>query len=184
MRGETVFTGDENLLSAGELELGTTEGFLGVGNIIDLGSDGDQNGTNADTGSLTEGLSVSVTHTGLESISTGAGEHLVDADNVPGVDSDSDMETILTGVVLHVLVSSNTGSFEGLGGDLFLLVRDHMDASGETGPVSLLHATIVHSDLGVRDTSVETRLRIRLVLLISETASWSSSHFVCSIKNN
>ena len=120
--GEAVFTGDENLLTAGELELGTTEGLLSVGHVLGLSSDGDQDGADADTGRFTEGLSVSVTHTGLKSISTGAGEHLVDADHMPGMNSDPDMETLLTRVVLHVLVSSNTGGFKSFGGDLFLFI--------------------------------------------------------------
>ena len=175
--GETVFTGDENLLAAGELELGTTEGLLSLGNEIGFSSDGDEDGSDIDTGSLTEGLSVSVTHTGLKSISTGAREHLVDADDVPGVNSDSDMEVILTAVDLHVLVGGDTGSLESLRGDLLLLVGDHMDAGGELIPCALLLSSVIHTDLGVGDTSVETRLRIRLVLLVSVAASWSSSHF-------
>ena len=70
--GEAVFTGDENLLTARELELGSSEGLTGVLNILGLCSDGDQDGANADTGRFTQGLAVSVTHTGLKSISTGA----------------------------------------------------------------------------------------------------------------
>ena len=111
VRGETVFTGDENLLTAGELELGSTEGLLGMGNVLNLRSDGDEDGANTDTSGFTKGLAVGVTHTGLESISTGAGEHLVDADNVPGVNSDADMESFLTSSSDHVFVGSNTSGF-------------------------------------------------------------------------
>ena len=53
-----------------------------------------------------------------------------------------------------------------------------MDASGEHSPVTLLLTTVVHSDLGVRYTTVEAGFRIRLVLLISVTTRGSSSHFV------
>jgi hypothetical protein len=182
--GETVFTRDENLLTAGELELGSTEGLLSMGNVLDLGSDGDKDGANSDTGCFTEGLAVSVTHTGLKSISTGAGEHLVDADHMPGVNSDSDMETFLTSVVLHVLVSGNTGGLESLRCDLLLLVGNHMDAGWEHVPVGLLLSTVVHTDLGVGHTTVEARLRVGLVLLISIATSWSSSHFDLSNINN
>ena len=175
--GESVFTGDKDLLTAGELELGSTEGLASVGDVLGLCSDGDEDGADFDTSGLAESLAVSVTHTGLKSISTGAGEHLVDADDVPGVDSDSDMETFLTRVVLHVLVSSDTGGLESFRGDLFLLVGDHMDASGEEVPVGLLLSTVVHTDLGVGHTTVEARLRVWLVLLVSVAARWSSSHF-------
>ena len=167
--GEAVFTGDKDLLTAGELELGSSEGLAGVLNILGLCSDGDQDGADADTSRFTEGLAVGVTHTGLKSISTGAREHLVDADDVPRVHSDSDMETFLTSVHLHVLVSSDTGGLESFRGDLLLLVGDHMDASWERVPLGPLPATVVHSDLGIRHTTVEAGLGVGLVLLVSIT---------------
>lgn len=109
--GESELSGDEDGLSAGELELRATESLPGKGNKLGLGTDGDQDGSDVHTGGLEEGLSVSVTHTGLESISTGAGEHLVDADDVPGVNSDTDMEAFLTTFCNHVFVGSNTSGF-------------------------------------------------------------------------
>ena len=42
MGSETVFTGDENLLSSWELELGSTESLLSVSDVVDLCSDGDE----------------------------------------------------------------------------------------------------------------------------------------------
>ena len=167
--GETVFTGDEDLLAARELELGTTESLLSMLNVLSLCSDGDKNGANVDTGRLTESLTVGVAHTSLKSISTGAREHLVDADDVPRVHSDSDMETFLTSVHLHVLVSSDTGGLKSFRGDLLLFIRDHMDASWEHVPVAPLLATVVHSDLGIRHTTVEAGLGVGLVLLVSIT---------------
>lgn len=165
--GKSVLTGNEDELSAGELEFGSTQGLGGVSDVSGLGSDGEEDGANVDTSGLTESLSVSVSHTGLESISTGAGEHLVDTDNVPGVDSNSEMEAQLTGVVLHVLVGSNTGGFKSLGGDLLLFARNEMDSAGEFIPVGFLHTAVVHSNLRVGDTTVESRLGVRLVLLVS-----------------
>jgi len=109
--GESVLSGDEDHLASGELELGPSEGFLGSWDVLDAGSDGDEDGSDADAGDLTVSLSESVSHTGLKSIGTGAGEHLVDADNVPRVDSDADMETFLTSSSNHVFVGSNTSGF-------------------------------------------------------------------------
>jgi len=109
--GESVLSGDEDHLTSSELELGSSESFLGSWDVLWGGSDGDQDGSDVDTGALTVGLTESVTHTGLKSISTGAGEHLVDADNVPGVNSDADMETFLTSSSNHVFVGSNTTGF-------------------------------------------------------------------------
>ena len=112
--GESELPGDEDSLSAGELELGTTESLLRKWHLLGGSADGDQDGSDVHTSGLEKGLSVSVTHTGLESISTGARKHLVDADHMPCVDSNANMEGILGGVDLHVLVSSDTGSFESL----------------------------------------------------------------------
>ena len=164
--GETELTGDEDLLTTGELHLRTTESLLSIGNLLVSGSDGKENLTNGDTSRLTKGLTEGTSHTLLESISTSAREHLVDADNVPRVDSDSEMEVLSTDVDEHVLVGSNTGSLEGLRGNLLLLVANHMDAAGELLVHSSLLTAIVHSNLGIGDTTVETRLRIGLVLLV------------------
>jgi len=88
------------------------------------------------------------------------------------------VEGVLTSLGLHVLVGSNTGGFERLGGQLLLLTGDEMDTVGELVVESLLSTDVVNSELGVRDTSVVARLRIRLVLLVSIAARWSSSHFI------
>ena len=153
--GESELPGDENGLSAGELELRATEGLLREWHLFGGSADGDQDGSDVDTSGLEEGLSVSVTHTGLESISTGAGKHLVDADHMPSVYSNADMERLFRGVHLHVLVSSNTRSFESLGRNLLLLTADQMDAGGELFPLRLLHTTVIHPEFWVRDTTVE-----------------------------
>ena len=176
--GESVFTGDENGLSSRELTLGASEGFTSEGDILGLNSDGDEDGSDVDSAGLEEGFTVSSSHTGLKSISTGAGKHLVDADNVPGMGSDSHVEGFLTALGNHVLVSGNTGGLKGLGGELLLLSGNEMDTSGEFFPAPLLHTTVVHTELGVGDTSVESGFGVRLVLLVSEALGGSASHIV------
>jgi hypothetical protein len=79
--------------------------------------------------------------------------------------ADTEMERFLTRGLHHVLVGADTGGFEGLGGELFILVGDEVDAVREVVDGSALAAEIVDSDLGVGDTTVEPRLRVRLVLL-------------------
>ena len=167
--GEAVFTGDEHLLATWELELGSSEGLLGVVHVLGLRSDRDQDGADADTSRFTKGLAVGVTHTSLQSISACAGKHLIDADDVPRMYSDPDVETLLSCVDLHVFVSGDTGCLQRLRRDLLLFVRDHMDASWEHVPAGLLLATVVHSDLGIRHTTVEAGLGVGLVLLVSIT---------------
>jgi hypothetical protein len=176
--GETKLDAGSNLLAAGELEHRSSEGLLGVLNVVLINSDGHENGADVNTGGSAVGLTPSLSHTGGKSIGAGARELLVDSENVPRVHSHSHVESILTGLGLHVLVSSNTGSFERLRGELLLLTGDEMDTVGELVVESLLSTDVVNSELGVRDTSVVARLRIRLVLLVSIAARWSSSHFI------
>ena len=92
--------------------------------------------------------------------------------------SDSHVEGFLTALGNHVLVSGNTGGLKGLGGELLLLSGNEMDTSGELFPSPLLHTSIVHTELGVGDTSVESGFGVRLVLLVSEALGGSASHIV------
>ena len=98
------------------------------------------------------------------------------------MDSHSHVESISTNLGLHVFVTGNSSGFQSFGGDLFLLVADQMYATGELIVSCSLLTDIVDSQLGVWDSSVESRLWIWLVLLISEAPCWSSSHFNYYIK--
>ena len=76
-----------------------------------------------------------------------------------------------------VLVGANTGSLEGLRGDLLILVGDEVNAEGELVDVGLLATEIEDANLGVGHTTVEARLRVRLS---SMTVSGMFSRFVFS----
>jgi len=174
--GETNLAGNDDLLSTGELELASSESFNGVGNVLFDKSDGVQDLVDLDSGDLTDRLTEGASHTGLKSISTGAGKHFVNSDNVPRVDSASQMETFLTALLDQVLVGGNTGSFHGFGGDLFLFEGDEMDRVREFFNLSSLLTSIVNSDSGIGDTSVITGLGERLTTPVSVASSRSSSH--------
>ena len=62
----------------------------------------------------------------------------------------------------NVLVGANTGGLKGLGGQLLILVGDHVHTGGEVVNVGLLTAQIEDTDLGVGNTTVEARLGVRL----------------------
>lgn len=79
-----------------------------------------------------------------------------------GVSTDAEVETLLTGVLDHVLVAANTGGLEGLGTQLLILVGDEVDAEREVVDVGTLATEIEDANLGVRDTTVEARLGVRL----------------------
>jgi hypothetical protein len=119
--GETVLDAGSNFLATGELVHRAAEGLLSVNNVGLLNSDGHEDGTNVDTGSTTVWLTPSLSHTGGKSISTGARELLVNSENVPRVNSHSHVEGVLTSLVLHVFVSSNTSGFQSFGRNLLLL---------------------------------------------------------------
>ena len=64
-------------------------------------------------------------------ISSGTGQHFVDAENVEGVDSDSDVEPILAAVLDEILVAADAPGLQSLGGNLLQLVRHQVDREGE-----------------------------------------------------
>jgi hypothetical protein len=66
---------------------------------------------------------------------------------VKGVDSDPQVESLLSGGLDDVLVGTNSGGLERLRGDLLVLVRDEMAAEGEVVDGRLLSAEIENSDL-------------------------------------
>lgn len=82
-------------------------------------------------------------------ICTGAAEHFVDAEHVEGVAAHTKVESVLAAVLDHVLVAANATSFQGLGRDLFTLVRDQVSAEGEVLDASPLAAKIENANLGV-----------------------------------
>lgn len=122
--------------------------------------------TDVDTGDSAVGLAPGTTHTSLQSIGTGARQHLVDTDDVEGVSADAQVETLLSGNLDEVLVGANTSGLEGLGTQLLILVGDEVDAEREVVDGSALAAKIVDSNLGVGDTTVEPRLRVRLEVVM------------------
>lgn len=76
-------------------------------------ADGQQNLPNGHTGTQALGLAKGTTHACLEPISSSTGKHLVDTQDVEGVHPDPQVESILSSVLDHVLVGSNTGCLQG-----------------------------------------------------------------------
>jgi hypothetical protein len=63
---------------------------------------------------------------------------------------------------VNSLVGANTSSLQGLRAQLFIFVGDQVDTERELIDVCTLSAEIKDTDLRVRDTTVESGLRIRL----------------------
>lgn len=145
--GETPLLGDDDLLSASELVSRSSESLEDNSAVVVTGSDREEDLANVDTGNGVVGLAVSTTHTRLEPIGTSARKHLVDTDNVEGVDTDTQVERVLTRGLGDVLVGADTGSLKSLRGNLLVLVADKVGAEGEVVDGSLLTAKIVDTDL-------------------------------------
>jgi hypothetical protein len=173
-----------NLLSAGELELGSSESLSGGTDLVLSSSDRHQDLTDINSGGNHGWLTESASHTSLKSISTGARKHFVDSDNVIRMSSHSKMEEILTSGLNHVLIASNTSSLQSLRRDLFVFIRNKVNSGGEHITRSLLVADIVDAELGVGDTSAVSRLGVRLILAVAIAASWSSTHRITVTTNN
>lgn len=175
---ETPLNRSQDSLATRELELGTTESLKSVNLVGVLGADGHENLLDGDTGSEASGLTPRTTHTSLETICSSAGQHLVDADNVPWVDTDAKVESILSAVLHEELVGSNASGFQSLRRDLFLLKRDEVDTEGEVVNVGLLTTHVVDAQAWVGHITAVTRLDVGLVLAEAVAASRSSAHFV------
>jgi hypothetical protein len=175
-RGETPHLGDNNLLATGELVLATPQSLEGGGAVRVTGSDGHEDLADVDTGNETVGLSEGTTHSGLQSIGTGARQHLVDTDDVVGVDTDTEMETFLSSNLDEVLVGANTGGLKSLGGQLLVLVGDEVDAEREVVYAGLLATEVEDPDLGIGYTTVEPALGVGLVLAVAVATGGTAGH--------
>jgi len=175
-RGETPHLGDNDLLATGELVLATHQSLEGGGAVRVTGSDGHEDLADVDTGNETVGLSEGTTHSGLQSIGTGARQHLVDTDDVVGVDTDTEMETFLSSNLDEVLVGANTGGLKSLGGQLLVLVGDEVDAEREVVYAGLLATEVEDPDLGIGYTTVEPALGVGLVLAVAVATGGTAGH--------
>jgi len=119
---ETPLLGDDDLLPSGELVPGTTESLHDDGLVRVLATDRHDDLTDADTSGGTDRLAVGATHTLLKPIGSGTGQHLVDPEDVEGVDTDTQVERVLSGGLDDVLVGADTGGFQSLRAQLLQLV--------------------------------------------------------------
>jgi len=175
--GETPLLGDNDLLATGEFVAGTAQSLLDDGTVVVLAADGHDNLANVHAGDGSVGLSPGTSHTSLESISSSTGQHLVDADDMEGVDADTHVEGVFARGLGHVLVGANTGSLEGFTGQLLILIGDKMATERELVNSRTLATKIVNTDLGVGHTTVVARLGVGFVLAVAVTPGGTATHF-------
>lgn len=102
-------------------------------------------------------------------ISSSAGQHFVDANNVEWMQSHTDVELILAAELHQVFVAANATGFQRFGAQLFILIGHEMNAQGKVIDESSLSSQIENANLGVWNTTTETRLRVRLVFAVAIT---------------
>jgi len=174
---ETPFAGNDQLLTAGELEFGSPERLDDVRLMLVLATHAQNRLSNVDASDQPLRLAKGASHSGLEPISSGARQHFVDADDVEGVNAETHVESVLAHELDHVFVGANTGGFQGFGGELFILVGNHVDAERELIDSSPLTSQIVNTDLGIGDTPAKPRLGIRFVLAVPIAPRRPATHF-------
>jgi len=113
-RGEAPVLGDNDLLATREFVHGSSESLDGGGTVRISSTNRKENLANIHTSNGAIGLAKGTTHTGLETIGSGARQHLVNPDDVEWMRSDTQVETFFAGDLDEVLVSADTSSFKGL----------------------------------------------------------------------
>ena len=108
-RGEAPVLGDNDLLATGELVHGAAESLDGGRAVGVTGTDRQDDLANVHPGDRVVGLAKGTTHTGLQTIGTGARQHLVDADDVEGVNADTQVEAFFTGDLDEVPIRLASG---------------------------------------------------------------------------
>jgi len=173
---ETPVLGDNDLLTTRELVLAPSQSLQGGGTVGVTGTDRQEDLTDVDTSDGPVGFTPSTTHTSLKPIRSGTGQHLVDTDDVEGVGTNPQVETILSGNLDKVFVGADTGSFESLRRQLLVLIGHQVDAQRELVDTGTLATKIEDLDFRVGDTTVEPRLGVWLVLAVAVATGGTAGH--------
>lgn len=89
-------------------------------------------------------------------ISSGTGQHFVDADHMERMNAHTNVELVLAAELHQILVAANAASFQRFRAELFILVRHEMHAEREIFCRCLLTTEIEDTDLRIRHTTTET----------------------------
>ncbi len=93
----------------------------------------------------------------MESIGSGTGQHFVDSDDMVWMTSYSQMEGIFATDLGQILVCTDTSSFKGFRGELFVFVGNEVDAEREFIDTRLLTSQIEDPNLSRESVWVHER---------------------------
>ena len=88
-----------------------------------------------------------MTHTGGETISSGARKHFIGSQHMERVGLDADVVVILTNILDEMLIDCNAASFKSLGRDLLLLITNQVRNERKEIHSRLLGTYVEDSDL-------------------------------------
>lgn len=144
---EAPALGYDNLLTTCELVTRAAKGFHNNRAVVLPGTDGEENLSDIDAGHGVIRLAVRTTHARLKPVGSRAGKHLVDTDDVEGMNTNTEVERVLARGFRDVLVGANSGSFESFRRNLLVLVANKVAAEREIINTSLLAAEVENADL-------------------------------------
>jgi len=72
------------------------------------------------------------------------------------MDAETHVESVFAHELDHVLVGANASGFQGLGGELFILVGDHVDAERKLVDARLLTTQVVNTNLRIGHTPAKS----------------------------
>jgi hypothetical protein len=178
--GEAPLVRHVDLLTSGKLEFGAAQSLDQMRPVHVLATDRQQRLADHDTSHCAQRFAVGATHARLQTIGAGARQHLVDANDVERMHPNATVEVLFADVLHHVLVAADAGGLERLGTQLFILVGDQVHAQRELGAGGLLATQVEDADLRVWHTTAMARLDVWLVLTVSVTSCWTSTHlYLC-----
>lgn len=144
--------------------------------VLQLGPDGHDDLTDVNSGHRALRLPEGPSHARLETIGSRTGQHLVDADDVEGMQPHSDVKTVFAAALHHVLVGADSGGLQSFGRELLVFIRHHVATQRELVHFGLLPTQVKDADLGIGNTPAEARFRIRFILAIAVTACRAATH--------
>ncbi len=169
-RREAPLARQQDLLPAGELELGATQRLHQVQLVRILRAHGHQDLANVAASNHAVRAAKRLTHPRGQAVSAGARELLVDADDVEGVRAHAQVEAVLATEFDQVLVGGNACRLKRLGRDLLALVAHHVHHRGEVIDGRALVADVENADLAIGHAAAVARLDVWLVLAVAVAA--------------
>ena len=173
--GETDLVGNDNPGLTGELEGSSPESLDSLLKTILAGPAAHDAAAVVGAADSAVWLTEGVPHTGLKSIGTSSGKHLVDSEDVEWVEVDTDVVGLTHGLH-HVPVGADTSSLESFTRNVLVLEEDETDAVWVGLGKSGLGTGLITLDTWIWDTTAEAALWVWTALEVAVATGWTATH--------